>query len=61
VGDGFVTIIKDETIRSFFEHAEEAEAEDVSGSYFKSLTSNMIRIFVIQNLDMHGSGNPLFI
>jgi hypothetical protein len=61
VGDGFVTITKGESIRSFFEHAEEAEEEDVSGSYFKSLTSNMIRIFVIQNLDMHGSGNPLFI
>jgi hypothetical protein len=30
VGDGFVTIIKDGTIRSFFEHAEEAEAEDES-------------------------------
>jgi hypothetical protein len=55
VGDGFVTITKGESIRSFFEHAEEAEEEDVSGSYFKSLTSNMIRIIVIQNLNMHGS------
>ena len=57
VGDGFVTITKGESIRSFFEHAEEAEEEDVSGSSFKSLTSNMIRIFVIQNLNMHGSWN----
>ncbi|RLM61889.1 uncharacterized protein C2845_PM14G00640 [Panicum miliaceum] len=32
VGDGFVTIIKDEMIRSFFEHAEEAEAEDESNA-----------------------------
>jgi len=57
VGDGFVTITKGESIRSFFEYAEEAEEEDVSGLYFKSLTSNMIRIFVIQHLNKHGSGN----
>lgn len=30
VGDGFVTITKGESIRRFFEHAEEAEEEDVS-------------------------------
>jgi hypothetical protein len=29
VGDGFMTITKGESIRSFFEHAEEAEEEDV--------------------------------
>jgi hypothetical protein len=29
VGDGFVTMTKGESIRSFFEHAEEAEEEDV--------------------------------
>ncbi|KAJ6831030.1 uncharacterized protein M6B38_352030 [Iris pallida] len=28
IGDGFVTITKGESIRSFFEHAEEAEEED---------------------------------
>ena len=30
VGDGFVTITKGESIQRFFEHAEEAEEEDVS-------------------------------
>ena len=29
VGDGFVTMTKGESIRNFFEHAEEAEEEDV--------------------------------
>lgn len=29
VGDGFVTITKGESIRRFFEHAEEAEEEEV--------------------------------
>jgi hypothetical protein len=29
IRDGFVTITKGESIRSFFEHAEEAEEEDV--------------------------------
>jgi hypothetical protein len=56
VGDGFVTITKGESIRSFFEYAEEAEEEDVRTSYFKSYTSNM-RIFVIQNLNVHCSWN----
>ena len=30
VGDGFVTITRGESIRSFFEHAEEAEEEEVA-------------------------------
>lgn len=30
VGDGFVSITKGESMRQFFEHAEEAEEEDVS-------------------------------
>lgn len=29
VGDGYVTITRGETIRRFFEHAEEAEEEEV--------------------------------
>lgn len=29
IGDGFVTITKGESIRRFFEHAEEAEEEEV--------------------------------
>ena len=30
VGDGFVTITRGESIRRFFEHAEEAEEEEAS-------------------------------
>nr|CAB3500003.1 unnamed protein product [Digitaria exilis] len=33
VGDGYVTITKGESIRSFFEHAEEAEEEDVEKAF----------------------------
>jgi hypothetical protein len=32
VGDGFVTITRGENIRRFFEHAEEAEEEEVASS-----------------------------
>lgn len=35
VGDGFVTITRGESIRRFFEHAEEAEEEEVWILYFK--------------------------
>jgi hypothetical protein len=34
VGDGFVSITKGESMRQFFEHAEEAEEEDVSRNLF---------------------------
>jgi hypothetical protein len=45
VGDGFVTITKGESVRSFFEHAEEAEEDDVSGSYSIELISTKSMMF----------------
>lgn len=35
VGDGFVTITRGESIRRFFEHAEEAEEEEVTLMWLK--------------------------
>jgi hypothetical protein len=50
VGDGFVTMTKGESIRNFFEHAEEAEEEDVRHLPFMatSLTEiDISRAFIV--------------
>ena len=46
IGDGFVTITKGESIRKFFEHAEEAEEEEVFayGSVVTFIGQSLYRI-----------------
>ena len=50
VGDGFVTMTKGEGIRNFFEHAEEAEEDDVRHLPFMATSLTEIdinRVFIV--------------
>lgn len=46
VGDGFVSIKRGESIRRFFEHAEEAEEEEVNSRFINLLTQSS-KMFMI--------------